>query len=64
MGLKIVDYGLATFQNDSHIIFTKCGTPGYVAPEIIVYDSGNHPFYNVNVDIFSVGVILHLLLAK
>lgn len=31
-GLKIVDYGLATFHSEPTIIFTKCGTPGYVAP--------------------------------
>lgn len=31
-GLKIVDYGLATFQHEKTIIFTKCGTPGFVAP--------------------------------
>ena len=37
-GLKIVDYGLATFHDEPHVIFTKCGTPGFVAPEIITYD--------------------------
>ena len=37
-GLKIVDYGLATFHSEPTVIFTKCGTPGYVAPEIITYD--------------------------
>jgi serine/threonine protein kinase len=37
-GLKIVDYGLATYQHEKTIIFTKCGTPGFVAPEIITYD--------------------------
>lgn len=37
-GLKIVDFGLATFQHEKTIIFTKCGTPGFVAPEIISYD--------------------------
>lgn len=37
-GLKIVDFGLATFQHEKTIIFTKCGTPGFVAPEVINYD--------------------------
>jgi serine/threonine protein kinase len=37
-GLKLVDYGLATYQHEKHIIFTKCGTPGFVAPEVINYD--------------------------
>lgn len=60
-GLKLVDYGLATFQHEKNIIFTKCGTPGFVAPEVINYDE-KEPIYSLNVDIFSVGVILHILL--
>ena len=60
-GLKIVDYGLATFNTESIIIFTKCGTPGYVAPEIITYDE-KEKIYGHNVDTFSLGVILHILL--
>jgi serine/threonine protein kinase len=32
--IKIADFGLARFlQGD--LAFTACGTPGYVAPEII-----------------------------
>jgi len=60
-GLKIVDYGLATFRDEKIIIFTKCGTPGFVAPEIITYDE-KEAIYQLNVDTFSVGVILHVLL--
>jgi len=37
-GLKIVDFGLATYQDESPYIFLKCGTPGYVAPEIANLD--------------------------
>ena len=33
-GLKIVDFGLAAFSKDYPYIFPKCGTPGFVAPEI------------------------------
>jgi calcium-dependent protein kinase len=32
--LKIVDFGLATFCDEFPYIFPKCGTPGFVAPEI------------------------------
>lgn len=59
--MKIVDYGLATFHNEKTIIFTKCGTPGFVAPEIITYDE-KEAIYGLNVDTFSVGVIMHILL--
>ena len=31
----IVDLGLATFSDIEKYLFFRCGTPGYVAPEII-----------------------------
>ena len=33
--LKLVDFGLATLTNLDYYIFVRCGTPGYVAPEIL-----------------------------
>jgi serine/threonine protein kinase len=33
--LKIVDFGLATETGVKKYMFPKCGTPGYVAPEIL-----------------------------
>ena len=33
-GLRIVDFGLATSTQVSTYLFPKCGTPGYVAPEV------------------------------
>lgn len=60
MELKIVDFGLATFANDDPYIFPKCGTPGFVAPEIANLVDKSQP-YDVVCDIFSVGVIFHIL---
>jgi calcium-dependent protein kinase len=31
----IVDFGLATHADEEKYLFFRCGTPGYVAPEII-----------------------------
>jgi calcium-dependent protein kinase len=33
--VKIVDFGLASKCDVSNYLFWRCGTPGYVAPEII-----------------------------
>ncbi len=34
MTLKIVDFGLGSFSDEFPYMFPKCGTPGFVAPEI------------------------------
>lgn len=55
-GIKIADFGFAKpFGNDE--LTSACGTPGYVAPEII---SGKS--YGASVDVWSVGVITFILL--
>lgn len=33
--LKIVDFGMATSIDVDKFLFSKCGTPGYIAPEVI-----------------------------
>lgn len=39
----------------------RCGTPGFVAPEILL-SSGKDASYGVECDIFSAGVIFYILL--
>ena len=57
--IKIVDFGLATFINVDDYIFKKCGTPGYIAPEVFKYDPKSSPtFYDDKCDVFSAGCIL------
>lgn len=33
--LTIIDFGLSTLISLNRYLFYKCGTPGYVAPEIL-----------------------------
>ncbi len=33
--VKIADFGLATFITENNELMEKCGTPCYVAPEIL-----------------------------
>ena len=55
--MKIADFGLATIINPSVPERLKCGSPGYVAPEILK-DMG----YDTKADIFSAGIIFCIIL--
>eukprot|EP00828_Plagiopyla_frontata_P047278 TRINITY_DN8691_c0_g1_i2.p3 TRINITY_DN8691_c0_g1~~TRINITY_DN8691_c0_g1_i2.p3 ORF type:complete len:201 (+),score=34.33 TRINITY_DN8691_c0_g1_i2:438-1040(+) len=56
--IKIADFGLSDIiKNKKLTLKTRCGTPGYIAPEIF----GNSG-YNEKVDIFSAGIILYTLI--
>ena len=53
--IKIADFSLAEefVVNKMHV---KCGTPGFMAPEIFYNE-----YYDEKVDIFSAGIILYIL---
>ena len=35
MEIKLADFGLSEVFTKKEMIFSRCGTPGYVAPEIL-----------------------------
>lgn len=53
--LKIVDFGLSALVKEGTLNM-RCGSPGYVAPEIL-----NDVGYGCKADIFSAGIILYIL---
>ncbi|KAK1417168.1 hypothetical protein QVD17_26291 [Tagetes erecta] len=60
--LKVTDFGLSAFSDHLRhdgLLHTTCGTPAYVAPEVI----GKKGYDGAKADIWSCGVILYVLLA-
>ncbi|GLU01363.1 hypothetical protein SLE2022_186740 [Rubroshorea leprosula] len=60
--LKVTDFGLSAFSEhlkQDGLLHTTCGTPAYVAPEVI----GKKGYDGAKADIWSCGVILYVLLA-
>lgn len=55
--VKIADFGFAKKVYEPNSLTTQCGTPGYVAPEILEGTA-----YDERADMWSVGVILYILL--
>jgi calcium-dependent protein kinase len=57
----LVDFGLAARADLAEYLFFRCGTPGYVAPEIMALSQSAH--VEPVCDVFSLGAVFHLLLS-
>jgi serine/threonine protein kinase len=52
--LKVVDFGFAKKLKRNEKTFTTCGTPEYLAPEIIL-----HTGHDYLVDVYAVGILIY-----
>ena len=57
---KILDFGLAEKVSTCDYIHVRCGTPGFVAPEIVNAKPGSDHYSSV-CDVFSLGIVFHLM---
>lgn len=56
--LKLADFGFARFLPSSSLAETLCGSPLYMAPEILRYEK-----YNAKADLWSVGAVFYEMIA-
>lgn len=55
--IKLIDFGFASFLDSSGTVTGSCGSPSYVAPEIL----SKSP-YNTKCDVWSIGIIMYLMI--
>jgi calcium/calmodulin-dependent protein kinase I len=64
--LKLADFGLADVIQHDTMLQATCGTPSYIAPEILAlagsHSSSKAQGYGKEVDMWSAGVILYILI--
>ena len=57
--IKICDFGVSKIINKDDIMLEQCGTPAYIAPEILL----NQGYDGFGVDVWSSGVVLYAMLS-
>jgi calcium/calmodulin-dependent protein kinase I len=57
--IKLTDFGLSKVIVPGEVMFEACGTPAYVAPEVLKKEG-----YSKEIDVWSTGVIIYTMLAR
>jgi len=61
--IKISDMGLSKLVDHTTFLQTFCGTPQYLAPEVLISRVRGDGSYGFEVDMWALGVILYILLS-
>ena len=56
--IKVIDFGFAAFCSNTQKLKIFCGTPSYMAPELV----RKHEYDGRQVDMWALGVLLYALL--
>ena len=57
--VKLTDFGLSKIVIPGQLMIDSCGTPAYVAPEVLSKQG-----YHQEIDIWSTGIILYTMLFR
>lgn len=58
ISLKLTDFGLCNFSNPETFLYTNCGSPCYIPPEVLI----GQKYDGRQADIWSLGIILYTML--
>lgn len=61
--IKLIDFGMACYVNRQPIM-PKCGTPGFIAPEVLKQSAKLPIPIMPNIDSYSIGVVLYEMLFR
>jgi len=65
LNVKLTDFGFARQLSSNERLFEVCGTPGYLAPELLkagMLERRECKGYSIEVDVWACGVVLYTLL--
>jgi serine/threonine protein kinase len=61
--VKLCDFGVSKVIQEGDVMFEQCGTPAYIAPEILIgCRQGSNGYTGFSPDVWSLGVCLYALL--
>ncbi len=63
MTVKVADFGFATAKVDNGTM-TRCGTPAWTAPEILLPPNGTKARYTEKADVYSFGIVMWEVLTQ